>query len=130
MNSPVFSDPILSLQAIDDQSARRGCFVKFNGAAAALVTSATDMPVGVLLDGDIAGGRSSVALYNTAAVLKVKCGATPGSIVPGSLLQLQSDGAVRLDAGTGARVLVGTALETGAAGALIDAILFRPALMS
>ncbi|MGF1453202.1 MAG: hypothetical protein ACFB21_14130 [Opitutales bacterium] len=43
----------------------------------------------------------------------------------GQYLQLNEDGSVSPDAGSGTRALVAQAVETGVAGELIEAILFR-----
>lgn len=126
MNNLSLSEAVVSLTAGEDQSAKRGCFVKFNSGAATLVSAVTDSPIGVVLDGDVASGKSSIALFNVGAVVKVKCHGTPGTINPGTQLQIHTDATVKADAGTGQRTVVGLALETGASNALIDAILFKP----
>jgi hypothetical protein len=115
-----------------DQTNSRGLFVENSSGNVAIVNAATDVPVGVIVDGQPTTGKSAVALCGSGAIVKVKCAATAGTIVLGTYLTLDGTtlGAVAADAGTGARVRVARALEAGANNALIDAILIDPAVLS
>jgi hypothetical protein len=59
-------------------------------------------------------------------VVKVKLHSTAGTVVPGTFLCLHTDGTVLADAGSGARVQVARAVETGVNSQLLDAILINP----
>lgn len=129
MSKTVTADAVLSFPGAADYSNNRGFFVRFNGTAdqvALIATPASQRPLGVIVDGQPTTGLNSVALCGSGIVAKVKCAASAGTINPGTLLQLDGTtlGAVAADAGTGGRVIVGKALETGANNALIDAVLF------
>ena len=108
-----------------------GYFVLPSGA---VVTSATAAaPYGVVTEGfDVGNFKSSVAVAAFGGTVKVKLSATPGSVVAGSYLVLDGTtlGAVKLDPGTGARIQVARAVESGAAGELIEAFLINPVILS
>ena len=107
--------------AASDQSTKDGYFVDNDGV---IVTSAWAVPAGVIIDGGESGGTSSYATPKHQGAVTVKVGATTGAIVKGSRLQLNSDGTVRLDIGTGRVVAI--AEETGTATELISARLVEP----
>jgi hypothetical protein len=83
-------------------------------------------------DGAAIGGTNSIILPNCGKIVKMKAAATPGSIVAGSMLVLDGTtlGAVKLDPGTGARVTVGHAQESAAAGELFEATFELPVVIS
>jgi hypothetical protein len=109
-----------------DYTGKEGYFVKVSGSTVTLCTGTTDAPLGVITEGSDTSNKCSVALHGggLAGTVKVKVtGTTPGTIVFGSPLELAAeDGTVKLGTGGGATV-VGTALESGAANELIEAIL-------
>jgi hypothetical protein len=117
---------IIALTPTTDQSLLEGYFVENSSGSAAVVNAATDIPLGVILDGEETTGKSSIAIaggYSGTALVK-----TSGAIAFGALLQLAADGTVITDAGTGARVIVGRSIEPGTctSGALIEAVIFLP----
>lgn len=111
-----------------DYTGLEGYFVKATGSGdtVTLCTGVTDSPIGVISEGGPTTSKVSVALMGggLAGTVKVKVTATsPGTIVFGSPLELAAeDGTVKLGTG-GASTVVATALESGAAGELIEAIL-------
>lgn len=126
----VKANAIIALTPAADQSANEGYFVEIDGSGnAAVCNSATDIPLGVIVDGEPTTGKSSIAVATGfSGTVLVKCSATPGAIVRGSYLVLDGTtlGAVKLDPGTGARTRVARALEAGSAGGLIEAVLVDP----
>lgn len=122
------STAIFPLTPLADHTGLEGYFVLATGA---VVSSATaTLPLGVITEGQPVTGKDSVALHNFAGTVKVKLGATPGSVVAGSSLVLQADGSTKLDPGTGGRIRVARALEAGVAGELIEAVLVDPAILA
>lgn len=122
------SNAIFPLTPTADHTGKEGYFVLATGA---LVSSATStLPLGCITEGQPTTGKDAVALHNFAGTVKVKLGATPGSVVAGSSLVLQADGSTKLDPGTGARIRVARALEAGVAQELIEAVLVDPAILA
>ena len=91
-------------------------------------TAASDIPHGVITDGENTDGQDSVALFNQPAPVKVKLGAAATAMSFGCLHA--TDGTVSNDAGSGARVRVCLFLETGVTDELVDAILIYPTVLS
>lgn len=118
---------ILALAPITDHSGKEGHFVEPSGAGVEVVNSATDIPLGVILDGEVVGGRDSVAIPGGfPGTCHVKLGSNPGAVVRGAYGVLNDDGTVKLDPGEGARVRVCRFLESGAADELVEAVLIDP----
>jgi hypothetical protein len=113
---------ILALTPTTDHSLLEGYFVENSAGSAAIVNAATDIPLGVSLDGEETTGKDSVAIAGGCYVK------TSGVIAFGALLQLAADGTVITDAGAGARVIVGRKVDQGscASGDLIEAVIFLP----
>lgn len=115
-----------------DHSALRGHAVKLSsGSVIAITAATTDVPIGIIVDGGngATGTPDSVAICGGGAgVVKVKLSAAPGSVVAGSYLALDGStlGTLKLDPGGAGVVRVARALESGAAGELIDAIPLDP----
>jgi hypothetical protein len=115
-----------------DYTGLEGYFVKATGSGdtVTLCTGVTDSPLGVITEAPTDTGKLSVAILGggLAGTVKVKVTATsPGTIVFGSPLELAAeDGTVKLGTG-GASTVVAKALEAGAAGELIEAILLTTA---
>lgn len=117
---------ILALTPTADHSLLEGYFVENSAGSAAIVNAATDIPLGVILDGEETSGKDSIAIAGGfAGTCYVK---TSGVIAFGALLQLAADGTVITDAGTGARVIVGRKVDQGSSvsGDLIEAVIFLP----
>lgn len=116
---------VIALTPTADQTNSRGYFVEASSGSAAIVNAATDIPIGVIVDGQTTSGKSSIAVA-PGLIVKVKVGSTPGTINLGTYLTVKNDGTVIADAGSGARVQVARALESGVATELIDAVLINP----
>lgn len=129
MNSIARENAIIALTPTADHTGKEGYLVDVDATEkAALIDATTDLPFGVILEGATTAGKSAIAVGvgGFKGTVRVKLGATPGTVKVGVLLQTNNDGTVRADAGTGSRVLAGQALESGAAGELIEAVLFKP----
>ena len=121
---------IIALTPTADQTHYRGYFVEASSGSAAICNAATDLPIGVIVDGQPTTGQSSIAVA-PGLIVKVKVtGTGPGTIANGTLLTLKADGTVQADAGSGARVQVARALEAGAANELITACLLQPVALA
>ena len=86
--------------------------------------------VGVIVKGATTAEKASIAIApgGLAGTVKVKLS---GPIVTvGQRLQLNFDGSVNPDAGTGGRQIVGMALELGVAGELIEAVIHNGEILS
>ncbi len=100
-----------------DYSGKEGYFVNADGAFPA---AAGDKPLGAITE--VWDDTSAdVVLAGAAGTYLVKLGAAPGAVARGSFLQLEAGGTVKLSEGTG--TAVARALEAGAAGDLIEAVL-------
>jgi hypothetical protein len=120
----VKTNAIIPLTPAADQSDKEGFFVELTDGKASVCNSATDIPLGVILDGEVVSGVTSVAVAGGfAGTCKVKLG---GNVAKGAFLQLTATGTVITDAGTGARVIVARALEAGTTDELIEAVLLQP----
>jgi len=129
MNSIARENAVIILTPTSDHTGKEGYFVDVDATEkAALIDATTDLPFGVILEGATTAGKSAIAAAagGFKGTVRVKLGAAPGTVRAGVLLQTNNDGTVRADAGTGARVLTAQALESGAAGELIEAVLFKP----
>lgn len=114
---------IVAITPASDHSEKEGYFVETSSGSAEVVNAATDLPTGVIVDGEVAAGKDSVALMNFAGTVHVKLSGTVAALAK---LQLAADGTVITDAGTGARVVVAQALEAGVSGDKIEAALYGP----
>lgn len=105
-----------------------GYFVESAAGADTVSNAATDIPLGVITEGLTVG--SSIATPAFSGTVKVKLHSTAGAVVRGSYLVLHTDGTVKLDPGSGARVRVARALEAGANSELIEAYLIEPTALA
>jgi hypothetical protein len=119
----VRDNAIIPLTPAADQTDKEGYFVETSSGNAAVSNAATDLPTGVIVDGETTSGLSSVALMNFGGTVRVKLS---GQVAKLAKLQLASDGTVVTDATTGARVIVAQALEAGVSGDLIEAAFYGP----
>lgn len=126
--SIVRNNAILALAPAADHVGMEGYFVELSDGKASICNSATDTPLGLILEGSPVSGSDSIAcLYGGfAGTARVKLGAIPGDVVAGSLLKLAADGTCVLSDGADGSVVVAQALESGDANELIEASLFRP----
>ena len=115
---------VLSLTAEADLSTKGGCFVGISDTAGAIAYVSPNA-FGVLLTEGVIGDKVSVAIGagGLAGTVRVKLG---GTVAAGALIAVNSSGLAITDAGTGARLIVGQAVEFGVSGELIEAVLFRP----
>lgn len=121
----VRTNGIVPMSPAADQTGKEGYFVKVSSGKAAIVSAVTDVSVGVIMYGENTDGQSAIGIPGAlAGTVRVKLGAAVTAI--GTKLQLKADGSVIPDAGTGDRVLVAKALETGAENELIEAALIEP----
>ena len=121
------SQALLALEATADLSAKDGYFVKASTTKCASVTAVTDVPLGVITNGDVAAGNTTVALPNFGGTVSAKVDGTPGTIALGTKLMMTATGTVRaLTATTGTYFYVAIALEAGAANELIQVRLIEP----
>jgi hypothetical protein len=127
-----FDNGVIPLAPTADQSALRGYFVENSSGSAAVCNAATDIPLGCIVDGATStAGRSAIAICGSGVIAMVKVtGTSPGTITLGTYLTVKNDGTVQADAGSGGRVRVARAVEAGAAGELIAAVLIDPIALS
>lgn len=102
--------------------------VSSGNLTATLGASASVPSTGVVLDGNASTALSSIGILGAlAAPVRLK---TSGVIVAGARVQQAADGTIVTDAGAGARVVIGVALESGAAGDLIEVATHAPLTLS
>lgn len=123
---------LIALTPAADQTGKEGYAVELSTGQASVCNATTDLPFGVITDGAATTGKSSVAVCagGFAGTVRIKLGATPGTVNAGTLLQLNADGTANADAGSGSRVVFAQALESGAADELVEAVLFKPLSLS
>ncbi len=115
---------IIAMTPTADHSTNKGYLVKNSSGSAALNDSATAAALGVILDGEPTTGKDSIALLGgNLGTVKLKAG---GTITAFSLLAQKNDGTVIVDAGTGARVVMGRALEAAVSTEIFEAMVFFP----
>jgi len=115
---------IIALTPAVDHSEKEGYFVNLTAGIPVVCSAVTDVPFGILIDGEEADGVDSVGVCGgNLPTVHVKLS---GSVSKGDTLQLHSDGSAVVDAGSGARVVVGQALEDGVSGVLIEAVILTP----
>jgi hypothetical protein len=121
---------IVALTPTADHTGLEGRAVKNSSGSAALIAGATEIPIGVITEGQPTTRKDAVALMGFGGTVKVKLDATPGTVVAFSYLVTTATGTAKLDPGTGNRVRFAQALEAGAANELIEARLIEPASLS
>jgi len=122
--SIVRKEAIIALTPAVDHSEKEGYFIILTAGAPVVSSSASDVPFGVIIDGEEADGVDSIGVCGGAfgsAHVKLS-----GAVSKGDSLQLHTDGSVITDAGSGARVIVAKALEDGVSGDLIEAVILTP----
>ncbi len=117
---------IISMAPTADHSALKGYLVTNSSGSAAVNTSTTVQALGVILDGEAVGGRDAIAILGgNHGTVKLKAG---GTVAAFALVQQKNDGTVITDAGTGARVVVGQALEAAVLNELFEAMIIFPSV--
>lgn len=114
---------IIALTPAADYSNKKGYLGTFAGDIFTVSASATVPAKGVILEPNrtaegFANEQVTVGLLGMGGTAQVK---TSGAITKGAFVQQAADGTIVTDAGSGARVLVGIALESGESGDLIEA---------
>lgn len=134
MSSALFcrNNAVLPATPAADQSGKEGYLVNLTSVSGVLTatvsSSATVVAEGVILEGRPTTGKSSVGIHGAiSGTVRVKLS---GTVSAGDKLQQAADGTLVTDAGSGARVVVGIALEDGVSGDLIEAALFTPLTLS
>lgn len=103
---------------------KEGYLVDLADDTATISSSASVPAKGVILEGQDTDGISSIGILGgIAAPVRLRAG---GTIAQGAEVQQNADGTVLTDAGTGARLIVGIALEAAVAGQLFDAVTHTP----
>lgn len=114
----------------EDYTTRAGYPVLLEDGAAIMAGDATgDPPFGVIVEGAKAPEKVTVAVAAGGLAGTVRVKLVQAVTAPGTLLKLvdhASGVAFGPDTGTGARIIMAQALETGAIGELIEAVLFKP----
>lgn len=115
-----------------DQRDKEGYLVNLTSVSGVLTStvssSATVVAEGVILEGQNTTGKSTIGIHGAlSGTVRVKLS---GPVSAGDKLQQAADGTLVTDAGTGARAVVGIALEDGVSGDLIEAALFTPLTLS
>jgi hypothetical protein len=113
-----------------DLSAAQGKAVKFAAGVVAVNDSAVVPAIGIVLEGNVAAGRSSIGILGgLQAPVLVKIAADSAALKLGDTIQQKNDGTFTKDAGAGnARCVLGviTSLDGAVAGDLAEAQLFAP----
>lgn len=107
----------------------RPAMVNADGTVEVSADALGNPPIGVILLGAQHPGRATVALAAGGLAGTVRVKLVQPVNAPGTLLRLHdSAGGVGFapDPGSGARVVMAQALETGAIDELIEAVLFKP----
>ena len=127
----VRNNPVYAITPNETHVDKEGYGVVMSSGKAAICTSASVHPYGVILNGEATTGKSSVMCFTgNPAPVRVKLDGTPGTVVQGTLLAITATGTFIADATSGARVLCAQAQESGAADELISATLFKPVSLS
>ena len=119
------ANAVIPITPAADHTGLEGRAVKIVAGKAAIVTAATDSPIGVIVDGDDIHGKDSVAIRGggLSGTVLVKLDANPGVVALGTLLEITATGTFRADAGSGDETVCAIALEAGTADELIEAVL-------
>jgi len=105
---------------------KEGYFVEASGSATVTVcNAATDRPCGVIVSGAASGSEDTIALPGSEALVKLN-----GTVKKHDEIQIESDGTVIKNAGSGGRVVVGQMLESGVSGDLKRALIYVPLALS
>jgi len=115
------SNKIISATAGGTLTDKEGYFVKQSSGSIVIVSGATDRPAGVLVAGAASGSECELALPGEIALVKLA-----GTVSKHQEIQVESDGSVIANAGSGSRVIVGQMLEAGVLGDLKRALIYEP----
>jgi hypothetical protein len=115
------SQKIISATAGGTLTDKEGYFVKQSSGTVVIVSGATDRPAGVLVSGAASGSECDLALPGEIALVKLN-----GTVAKHQEIQVEADGSVIANAGSGGRVIVGQMLEAGVSGDLKRALIYEP----
>src|SRR4051812_16185019 len=115
---------ILPFTPSADHTDKEGYLVNVALEIATISASAAVPVTGIILEGRPVAGKSAIGMLG-ALPAPVGLRAS-GVIAKGAEVQQAADGTVVTDAGAGARLIVGTALEGAVAGQLFEAIVHKP----
>jgi hypothetical protein len=119
---------VIALTAASDYRNKEGYTVTFSGATATISSSSSAPATGVILEGANTDGDTMVGILGSmSGTVRLK---TSGAITKGARVQQAADGTILTDAASGARVIIGVALETGVSGDLIEVATFAPLTLS
>jgi len=123
------AEGIISLAPASDYNDKKGYLVTHDGTTATLSASATVRAQGVILEpGKDANSKITIALLGCySGTLQMNAG---GTIAAGAWVQQDTDGQVVTDAGSGARMLVGQALESAVAGDIFEVAPCTPCVLA
>jgi hypothetical protein len=114
---------IIALTPAADYTAKKGYTGTFSSDTFTISTSNTTPATGVILDGNETAAGYATEKVSVAIIGSVK-GTIPmrasGTITKGARVQQSTDGTIITDAGTGARVVIGVALESAVTGENIE----------
>ncbi len=135
MSSPYSARASAIIEAVGatDLSAKKGSTVTLAVSAgvmtATLSASASVPAVGIIMNGEATTARSTIGILGAPGLGTVYM-KTSGVIAAGARVQQAADGTIVTDAGTGARVVIGVALEVAASGDLIEVAPIAPMILS
>lgn len=107
---------------------KEGYLVDLAADTATISSSASVPAKGVILEGQATTGKSSIGILG-ALPAPVYLRAS-GAITKGAEVQQAADGTVVTDAGSGARVIVGVAMENAVSGQKFEAVAHKPVARS
>ncbi len=124
---------VIALTPAADYSAAMGKTGTFSGDTFTVSSSATTPVTGVIIDPNETAAGYATEKVGVAIIGAVK-GSVPmrcgGSITKGARVQQNTDGTIVSDVGTGSRVVVGVALESGVSGENIEVAPIGPLTLS
>ena len=130
-SSLLVGSPVIR-ETATDLSAAIGKTVTFAAGVPSVSASATVPVSGIVLDarkrvvGSNTSYDNSILLLGSGEVVLAKISATATAISAGDELQQAADGTLTNDAGSGARLIVGVAIQPAVAGDLARVLVFKP----
>jgi hypothetical protein len=119
----VKDNALIALTPAADHSDYEGYFVEVSAGEASVCNSATDIPIGVIVDGETTSGKDTIALASYGGTVLVKAA---GNVTKGGYQELTAAGKIQDNDGSGARVLVAIACDSAVADELVEVALITP----
>jgi len=121
------ANAIIPLAPAADYTAKVGYLITFASGVGTVTAAAATFPTGVILEPPLTSGTTTETmtvgiLGALAGTVQLKCG---GAITKGDKVKQHTDGTIVTNA-AGERYIVGTALETGVTGDLIEVATHAP----